>query len=800
MVTKKSRKERVRRVRRRRTTDAVGYRPRVVVKFRDHVQLPYVDGVEKEIRRLKLGPWDRLAKRFPGVTFKRLFTSVTPEQIREFVKRASQIDHKYKPSNLLGYFVVECPPGVEPEELAKELRSWPIVEKAYYDPPGEDPEVNPDDPRAVNQGYLDPAPDGIDAEFAWEFTGGDGEGINVIDMEQGWTLNHQDLDAHGATLLHGTVLDDSRPHGTAVLGEICAVDNKLGCVGICPNVASVNVVSHNGSTTPNAMMAAIAKLNFGDVLLLEVQKRKTVIKPTSTTNWFKMPIEVHDADFDTIRMATALGIVVVESGGNGGNDLDTYTDEAGEAILNRGAGGFRDSGAIMVGAGSAESPHTRTDFSNFGSRIDCYGWGECVNTCNSTSAASTIDYTSDFAGTSSAAPIVTGAALAVQGMSKAYLSSLFSPADLRAILSDPAIGTRSNDPLIDRIGVMPDLRAIIENVLRIAPDAFVRDFVGDSGDAHTDSISSSPDIILQPTAVTDPQASFGEGSGTENSDVLGFEAEAGQDNFIYVRVRNRGGSPATNVEAKVYWAPAATLVTPDLWTLVGSVTIPNVPEANILTVSDPITWRAADIPAEGHYCFVGVIGSRIEPPPDPGELVDFDNFMSFIREKNNVTWRNFNVVNNEPAASGKDSSNFVPLPFIAPGAPDKARKMRLEIVANLPSGARVFLEAPEHFVDRLKVFPPFFKVEKKRGVVQIPINPHGRHSLDEMLFPAKSRTKLRLLVQIPKELRRNPYQLYARQLYREEEVGRITWRLVPPEFFKQRDGGRKKRPAPKRRK
>ncbi len=191
-----------------------------------------------------------------------------------------------------------------------------------------------------------------------------------------------------------------------------------------------------------------------------------------------------------------------------------------------------------------------------------------------------------------------------------------------------------------------------------------------------------------------------------------------------------------------------------------------------------------------------MIGSPIEPPPDPGEFVDFENF---IREKNNVTWRNFNVVNNDPSPSG-DPSNFIPLPFLAPGAPDKARQMRLEIVAKLPRGARVFLEAPPHFVDGLKVFPPFFKVQKKQGVVQIPINPHGRHSFDEMLFPAKSRTKLRLLVQIPKELRGNPYEVFARQLYREQEVGRVTWRLVPPEFFRQREERHKKRPAPRRRK
>lgn len=33
------------------------------------------------------------------------------------------------------------------------------------------------------QGYLNPAPQGIDAKYAWTITGGDGEGVKVIDVE-----------------------------------------------------------------------------------------------------------------------------------------------------------------------------------------------------------------------------------------------------------------------------------------------------------------------------------------------------------------------------------------------------------------------------------------------------------------------------------------------------------------------------------------------------------------------------------------------------------------------------------------
>jgi hypothetical protein len=515
-------------------------------------------------------------------------------------------------------------------------------------------------------------------------------------------------------------------------------------------------------------------MNFGDVLLLEAQ--------TSLYGYTMVPVEIEPAVFDVIRLATALGVVVVQAGGNGGVDLDTVVNPGGEQIFNRGSADFRDSGAIIVGAGSSMAPHTRLGFSCFGSRIDCYGWGENVNTLSTNgTGTSTTDYTTTFNGTSSASPIVTGAALAVQGMAEANLFHRFSPWQLRAILSNPANGTASQNPAVDRIGVMPNLRAIIDgNILNLAPDVYLRDFVGDTGDPHTGSISASPDVILRKTAVANPQASFGEGSGTENSSTQGSEAEAGQDNFVYVRVRNRGGSAAANINATVFWSPPATLVTPDMWTLVGSTTIPNVPTGNLLTVSDAITWPSAEIPATGHYCFVGLVGNAQDPAPAPADFLNFDNFRLFIRANNNVTWRNFNVVNNVPPSAGSPP-NFVPLPFMAAGAPDKARRMGFEVVGRLPREAKVLLEIPREFAQLLKARTVEIKGGKNKNLVYVPVNPSGRTRFEQVAFPAKARIPMRLLVHIPKELRKFEFDIFARQMYEEEEVGRVTWRLATPQ-------------------
>ena len=104
--------------------------------------------------------------------------------------------------------------------------------------------------------------------------------------------------------------------------------------------------------TAEAIPSAAGVMQSGDVLLLEAQT-------TSSTMAGYLPVEVEQATFDAIQYATSNGIIVVEAGGNGSNDLDNYKDSNNKAILNRSSADFRDSGAIMVGAASFTAPHSR---------------------------------------------------------------------------------------------------------------------------------------------------------------------------------------------------------------------------------------------------------------------------------------------------------------------------------------------------------------------------------------------------------------------------------------------------------
>lgn len=339
-----------------------------------------------------------------------------------------------------------------------------FVEEVYIEsgptPPPSNSVNFADDTYSAHQTYLDAAPVGIDAKYAWQHT--DGSGVGVVDLEQGWTLDHEDLRDRAITLISGQSLW-YHGHGTSVLGEILGTDNKIGIIGQAPSGVG-RVVSqwrtNSEYSTSKAIYSAIAVMQPGDVLLLEAQ--------VGTYPRY-LPVEVETLVFDAIVKAVSQGIVVVEAAGNGFRDLDHYKSTKGEFILRRGHRHFKDSGAIMVGASSAAIPHSRMDFSNYGSRVDCYAWGEKITTTGDGYTSTALDdYTNDFGGTSGASPMIVGAIMLVQSFAKALGRAAFSPAALRTMLASPVLSTPSANPSVDKIGTMPNLRALIERIRSVA--------------------------------------------------------------------------------------------------------------------------------------------------------------------------------------------------------------------------------------------------------------------------------------------------------------------------------------------
>lgn len=779
--------------------------PRVGIKLTEDAQ--------KRAKRDPIMILDILEKAVPGTSrnarVDQLITSVKEGMINELVKSAANLDPDYQPVDFGAWYQIhlgsrdssgdlatdvgKCPPTI-PQDVAtliRHLLALSEVDSAFVLLAGPPPVNAIDDPLNTNQGYLDPAPDGINARYAWTFPGGDGTGIGFVDLEQGWNLNHEDLAAANVTLISGTNTAYFS-HGTAVLGEVLMVDNTIGGVGFAPKATGRVISQHQsgGYNTPDAILGAIAVMEFGDVLLLEAQE----FDPVSGT--YLWPVEIVDATYDAIRLASALGIIVVEAGCNGGQNLDIYKNPKGFEIFNRSSPDFRDSGAIMVGASSYTSPHSRLSFSNYGSRIDVYAWGEQVETTD-TDAAGTDNtlYTGGFSGTSSASPIISGAVLLIQGIAQTRAGSSspllrFSPFAMRRLLTND--GTASANPTTDLIGVMPDLRGIIDgSFINLAPDIYLRDYVGDIGNTTSGVVSTSPDIIVRQNPVSDPQASFGTGSGTENNNTLSEDILTGHDQSIYVRVLNRGGSDATSVSVTVYYSFPATLVTPNLWTAIGNTVLPtDVPQGNVLTVSNPITWPAASIPSPGHYCFVAIAGNTIDPPPNPATAFPtFDTYVSFVENNNNVAWRNFNIITAPPSVEEGGIRSFHSFTFIIPGAFDTSQVFTVETFGTLPREADsvVELRIPLNLAKQLKVqLQREAQIDREHNSAVISLPPFGRHTIGSDgggKLDKGSLAKCELRVRVSTATYKKPgiFEFGIRQLYRGREMGRLTWHFGQPD-------------------
>jgi hypothetical protein len=94
------------------------------------------------------------------------------------------------------------------------------------------------------------------------------------------------------------------------------------------------------------ILASTASLRFGDVLQLEAQLDGTI----DGVKTF-VPVETDPGIFESIKLLTKVGIIVVEPAANGNANLDHFTNINGQRVLDISFGvEFKDSGAIMVGS------------------------------------------------------------------------------------------------------------------------------------------------------------------------------------------------------------------------------------------------------------------------------------------------------------------------------------------------------------------------------------------------------------------------------------------------------------------
>ena len=318
-------------------------------------------------------------------------------------------------TELSKYYEITVPEGTDTLGFSKQLKQLPEIEEAYPSPLPAPLPVSPN--FESKQLVRFPAPRGTNASFAETWPGALGENVKIIDIEDGWNSNHEDLSkarVPGARINNGTPIGDqsasATDHGTAVLGVLVGDKNTFGVTGIVPKASVGMINAHNkyGSYNYNvstAIVLAAKNLKAGDVILIEQQTWGPV-------EGSLVPVEYIPDAYDAIKYATSKNINVIEAAGNGNVDLD-YAEYYGDRFpFNK-----PNSGAIMVGAGAscinAELPlRSKLGFSNFGKRLDLQGLGDCVVTTGVGDLYSAGDinrlYTHNFAGTSSASAVVAG--------------------------------------------------------------------------------------------------------------------------------------------------------------------------------------------------------------------------------------------------------------------------------------------------------------------------------------------------------------------------------------------------------
>lgn len=423
-----------------------------------------------------------------------------PDERLSSIRNAAQRTLRRAMPDLSTEFFAFLRDGSDAAAVIDSLNGMDIVELADAQPKPVAAPVPPDFQH--NQGYLNASPGGIDALHGWSSLGTRGEGVAIVDLEYTFNPSHADLPP--VQIIGGAPVDPGfgPNHGTAVLGQLGALDNGWGVTGIAHNSTIAFASTYAGSVwnVGGAIVNATAALSPGDVILVEQQ----MVGPSGGAAY--VPIEWRLQWYNAVVTAVANGMIVVIAAGNGAQDLDA-------PIFRSGNGGHwpflpeNDSGSIIVGAGAAaagfgnsSTPRSRLSFSNYGSRVNLQGWGERVWTTGYGGAYSAegpnLYYTATFNGTSSASPIVAGASALLQSLHKQRnAGATLTSREMRELLSQSGAPQQSGaNPDTQRIGPLPDLAAAA-SLLDPAPPC--------PGDTNEDRLVNFADL----TAVLD---AFGE--------------------------------------------------------------------------------------------------------------------------------------------------------------------------------------------------------------------------------------------------------------------------------------------------
>ncbi|MCG2611190.1 S8 family peptidase [Flavobacterium sp. SM15] len=355
---------------------------------------------------------------------------------------------------------VDAPTNEKLLEIAKLLEAYPevvycsLMSLQPIAPPSDIPPTTDD--YLPNQSYLAPDP-GVNMESAWAL-GLKGSGIRVRDVEYGFNSQHEDLNQVNVFIAPGMTINSSASasyteHGTPVFGIVMADDGGYGISGMANQAREMVLFpewQQTGYNRINAIVKAISNSRAGDVILFEMQ--------AYGQGGSLVPAEFDAVVWDLTKAATDAGIIIVEAGANGGQNLDSAYYAS---YMNRG-----NSGAILVGGGRSNLTHDRISYSNYGLRFDVQGWAENVFACgygNVVQVGGDFNqgYT-NFNGTSAATPMVASCVIVLQSYYFSLTGVYMTPVEMRRLLN--TTGIPQGTSVVGNIGPLPNMKAAIDEI------------------------------------------------------------------------------------------------------------------------------------------------------------------------------------------------------------------------------------------------------------------------------------------------------------------------------------------------
>lgn len=326
------------------------------------------------------------------------------------------------------------------------------------------------------QTYLDPTSEnikGMNVRTVWN-EGENGQAATVRHLDFGVYSNHESLKGNINVVNSRNETEDCN-HGTASTGCIVAAKNDFGVTGIA---YGCDYYFYDTGDLDLIVRDAIP----GDIVSLDVQF------PMGGTF---VPVTDNRAWWDRINYLTQNGVVVILAAGNGGLDLSVDSNNMNQ---------FGDNGSTLIGA-SNHNDGRRCGFSNYNhscSLINSWGdWSVVTTGYGSLQNLSGNDrnYSKDYAGTSSATPLSSGALALIQSYAISHLGIYFNSREIRQLIKDTGyeegtlynIGYRPN--VGNAIRYLQEKTSIIKPVIDGVTTAFEKEEVILSAENSTSNVA-----------------------------------------------------------------------------------------------------------------------------------------------------------------------------------------------------------------------------------------------------------------------------------------------------------------------